>query len=92
VGADAYVASVRAFLEQTRELTTDILYHIASDQRGLLNVGRMFGTLADGGEFETVVVRLAVFRDGRVVGLEVFEPEALDVARARFEALGAGAG
>jgi class 3 adenylate cyclase len=86
-GADAYVASLRAFLAETRDLTTDILYHVAADERGSLSVGRMFGRLADGGAFENVVVRLAVFRAGRVVGLEVFEPEDLEVARARFEAL-----
>jgi ketosteroid isomerase-like protein len=88
IGADAYVASVRALLEQTRDLTTDILYHVASDARGSLSLGRMFGTLADGGPFEDVLARLAVFREGRVVSLEVFEPEDLELARARFEALG----
>jgi hypothetical protein len=87
-GADAYVASVRALLEQTRDLTTDMLYHVAGDERGTLSMGRMFGRLADGGAFENVLVRLAVYRAGRVVGLEVFEPEDLEVARARFEAIG----
>jgi hypothetical protein len=86
-GADAYVDSVRALLEQTRDLATDILYHVAGDERGSLSVGRMFGTLPDGGAFENVLVRLAVFRGDRVAGLEVFEPEDLGAARARFEQL-----
>jgi hypothetical protein len=43
-----------------------------------------FGTLADGGEFELVYVWLPLFQGGRFVGMELFEPEDLDVARARF--------
>jgi class 3 adenylate cyclase/ketosteroid isomerase-like protein len=86
-GADGYIASVRVFLEQTRDLATDVLYHVAVDRRGSLSVARMFGTLADGGAFENVLVRLGLFRGDRIAGVEVFEPEDLEIARARFEAL-----
>ena len=47
-----------------------------------------FGTLAaSGGEVESVYVRLGLYQGDRIVGMELFEPEDLDVARARFEAL-----
>ena len=47
-----------------------------------------FGTLVEsGGQVESVYVRLALFRGDRIVGMESFEPEDLDVARARFEEL-----
>jgi hypothetical protein len=52
-----------------------------------LRAGSTFGTLADGGEFELVYVWLDSFQGDRVVGMELFEPEHLDVAPARFEEL-----
>jgi class 3 adenylate cyclase/ketosteroid isomerase-like protein len=85
--ADDYVASVEAMLEQSRDLTAETLYIIAADEHGSLNLGRMFGSLVDGGEFESVFLRLGVYRDGRFVGLELFEIEDLDRARARFAEL-----
>ena len=87
-GADAYVASVAALYEQSPDLTTDVLYHVAAAEHGSLSVGRMFGTLAGGGAFESVFVRLNAYRDGRWAGsTELFELEDLDRARARFEEL-----
>jgi hypothetical protein len=52
-----------------------------------LYVGHTFGTLPEGGAFESPFVCLWLYRDGRVVGCELFEPENLDRARARFEEL-----
>ena len=85
--AGRYVASVAALFEQTSELTVEILYVVAAEKHGHLAMTHTFGTLADGGEFELVYVWLELFRRGRVVGQELFEPEDLDVARARFEEL-----
>ena len=34
-------------------MTTDTLYHVAVAEHGSLGVGRMFGTLVDGGAFES---------------------------------------
>jgi hypothetical protein len=45
------------------------------------------GTLAAGGELESVFARLLLYRDGRLGAVEQFELEHLDVARARFEEL-----
>jgi len=52
-----------------------------------LDVGHTFGTLADGGAFEFIWVLLALFRGGRLAGIELFELEDLETARARFDAL-----
>ncbi|HXK25279.1 MAG TPA: nuclear transport factor 2 family protein [Myxococcota bacterium] len=84
---DEYVASIAALIELAPDLMTDTLHHVAVAAHGSLTVGRMFGTLADGGAFEMLFVRLTLYRDGRMVRAELFEPDDLDRARARFEAL-----
>jgi hypothetical protein len=85
--ADDYVASLAALWEESPDASTETLYHVAFAEHGYLNIGRMFGTLASGGEFESLSVRLGRFRDGQFVGAELFELEDLDLARARFEEL-----
>ena len=85
--ADRYLASQAAEFELTSELTVEPLYVVAAEEHGLLAMAHSFGTLADGGEFELVFVLLVRFQDGGVVGMEGFEPENLEVARARFEEL-----
>jgi class 3 adenylate cyclase/tetratricopeptide (TPR) repeat protein/ketosteroid isomerase-like protein len=89
--ADDYVASMAAVFVQSHDVTADTLYYVAVAEPGSLGVGRLFGTLVDGGPFESVFVRLSVYRGGRVVGIELFEIEDLDRARARFEELRAEA-
>jgi ketosteroid isomerase-like protein len=84
---DDYVASLRPLFEGTRDFSTDDLYHVAAEEHGSLAIGRTFGTLAEGGEFESVFARLLLYRDGRLGAVELFEPEHLDAARARFEEL-----
>jgi ketosteroid isomerase-like protein len=86
--ADAYIASVAALFEQSSDLTFEILYIVAAEKHGSLAVGRTFGTLAEGGgEFESLYVRLAQYRGDQYVGMELFELDDLDVARARLEVL-----
>jgi len=87
VGADDYVASIRPLFEEAPDFFTDNLYVVAEEAHGSLSVSRTFGTLATGGEFESVFVRLVLYRDDRMVAVEQFELEDLDVARARFEEL-----
>jgi hypothetical protein len=86
-GADAYVRSVAALFEQARVMNVDQLYHVAVAPQGSLAVTRTFGELGSGSLVESVFVRLSAFRDGRFAGLELFELEDLERARARFEAL-----
>jgi len=63
------------------------LYIVAAEKHGLLAMAHAFGRLAGGGEFEGVYVWLSRFESGQWVCTELFEPEDLDVARARFEEL-----
>jgi hypothetical protein len=88
-GADAYLASIAALWELSRDLRVEMLYVIAAASYGGLYVGRWFGTNAEGGDFDAVRVCIWLARGEQLTGLEVFELEDLDVARARFEALGA---
>lgn len=85
--ADEYVASVVALYEQSPDATVDVLYHVAVAEHGSLSVGRTFGTLRDGGPFESVFVRLNRYEDGRSLGGELFEIDQLERAKARFEEL-----
>jgi hypothetical protein len=50
--ADDYVASLAAVYEQSPDATFATLYQVAADTHASLSVGRMFGTLVDGGEVE----------------------------------------
>jgi hypothetical protein len=50
-------------------------------------MGHTFGTLAGGGEFESVYLSLWLYRGGRPAALERFEPDDLDLALERFEEL-----
>jgi hypothetical protein len=87
-GADAYIESFQAVLEQSDDCTADVLYHVAVAPHGSLSIGRMFGTLRHGGAFESVFVRINRYEDGRNVGTELFELEDLEHAKARFAELG----
>jgi len=85
--ADDYVASLAPMFERAPDVTFETLYSIATNEHGNLAMGHMFGTLADGGAVESFYVRLTLFQSDRMVGTELFEPEDLDLARARFAAL-----
>ena len=85
--ADDYVASLAGLWEQSNDAAIDTLYYIALAEHAALAVGRIFGTLADGGEFESLFLRLGLYRNGQIVGAELYELEDLDRARARFEEL-----
>jgi hypothetical protein len=85
-GRDAYVDSLAALWELSRDIRLEVLYFIAVAPQARLYVSRWFGTNVEGGEFDAVYVCVG-FRDGDRGGLEIFELEDLDAARARFEAL-----
>jgi hypothetical protein len=82
-----YVASLVALFELAPDVTVEILYILAGETHGMLSIARNFGTLAEGGEFETVYVLLIRSERDRFVGVEMFELDDLDVARARFAEL-----
>ncbi len=86
-GADAWIAWLATLFERSRDATVEDLYFITAEKHGSLTLARTFGTLNGGGEFESVSVSLWLYRGGRPAALELFEPEYLDAARARFEEL-----
>jgi hypothetical protein len=86
-GADAWVESVTALYELSPDLHVDDLYHAAVAPHGRVSVSRMSGHNAEGGEFESCLVRHFRYRSGQIVAIEVFEVGDLDAALARFEAL-----
>jgi hypothetical protein len=85
-----YAAWLAAAIEDSRDLAVEILWHVAIEDHGRLAVGRSFGTLRGGGPFESVILRLDSFDGDRWLGIEVFEPEDLERAKARFAELRAG--
>jgi DnaJ-domain-containing protein 1 len=90
LGRDDYVDSLAALFGEAPDVIIETLYTVAAEKHGSLITVRMFGTLVDGGAFESVMVRLASFRGERIVGQELFEPEDLAAARARFDTLRSG--
>ncbi len=83
VGADAYVAWIAALFERSRDAIIEPLYYIAVESHGTLAVAHNFGTLVDGGAFESVFVQLVCFGESFSGGLF----ELADLELARFEAL-----
>jgi ketosteroid isomerase-like protein len=88
LGPDEYLDAVAALFEQAPDIVFEPMYMVAAEAHGLLAMQRASGTLANfGGEFEQFYVLLSHYRGDRVTGIEFFEPEDLDRARARFEEL-----
>ena len=81
-GADEYVAFLGALFEQSPDAFIEPLYYVAVESHGYLTVAHSFGTLADGGEFESLFVQLVTPSGG-----ELFDLEDLELAHARFEEL-----
>jgi class 3 adenylate cyclase/ketosteroid isomerase-like protein len=86
-GLDAYLDSLSAVWELSRDLRIEILYIIGTAAHGILYVCRWSGTNAEGGDFDAVYVCIGLLRDGETAGLEISELDDLDAALARFEAL-----
>ena len=79
---DQFIAFLAALFEQSRDAIIEPLYYVALEERSFLAVAHNFGTLAEGGEYESVFLQV-----GNRSGLELFDLEDLEAARARFEAL-----
>src|SRR5947207_1938830 len=80
-GVYAYLRPLAALWELSDDLRSEALYTVASAQHGRLMVARWFGTNAEGGDFEAVFGIIALFRDGRPVGVEIFELDDIDAAQ-----------
>jgi hypothetical protein len=85
--AEAYLTSIAPVFELSPDAILEFLYTVATEPHGSLVMAHSFGTLANGGTWESAYAVLSRYEGGRFVGLEMFEPEDLDVARARFEEL-----
>jgi len=84
---DGNIASLAALWELSRDVRIEPLYEVAAAPHGLLVVNRWFGTNGEGGDFETVYVALVHARGEQFAGLELFEIDDLEAAKARFEEL-----
>jgi len=86
-GPDAYLASLEALFQLSRDVTIETLYLAVRAPHGVVNVTRWSGTNVEGGEFEAIYVLVGLQRGARILGVEIFEIEDLDAALARFEEL-----
>ena len=63
------------------------LYFLADEPHGTLSIAHSFGTLADGGAFESVYAMIMLYGPDGMTGVELFELDDLDTAKARFAEL-----
>ncbi len=87
LGRDDYIASLRAVDDLTPDMTVEPFRLFAWSDRGSVYAMRRFGTLGDGGAFESVAVGVAVVEGDRVRRVEFFELAEAERAIARFEEL-----
>jgi hypothetical protein len=86
-GAAAYLRSLAALWDLSHDLRIDTLYFDRIGAHGRLYVAHWSGTNAEGGELDSVYVCLGLTPGDRPIGLEVFELDDFEAARARFEEL-----
>jgi hypothetical protein len=86
-GADAWLAWMAALFAQSPDAISEALHYPAVADHAALVVSHTFGTAHGRGAFETVHVGLWRFRGSLAARLEQFEPDDLELARARFEEL-----
>jgi ketosteroid isomerase-like protein len=87
VGVDAYLDSLDPALLGLVSIQTDLLSVCAIERHGAVGTARVFGTLADGGDFEILYAAAITVAGGRVTRLEQFEIDDVDAALARFAEL-----
>src|SRR5262249_25182231 len=86
-GADAWAESCAALWDLAPDVQMALTSSLAHARYGSVGLGRTFGTLRDGGTFESATVAVAIVAHGRITRLELFEPEHVDAALARFAEL-----
>jgi hypothetical protein len=86
--ANAYLASLAALFELSPDAAVGRpLYFLADEPHGTLSIARSFGTLAQGGDFESVYAMITLYGPDDLAGVELFDLEDLDAARTRFDEL-----
>ncbi len=87
-GREAYLQSVIALWELAPESRFEAGWcWLAIAPHAGVYTARRFGTLPDGGAFESDFLVVATVEDGRSTRVEIFEIDAADAALARFAAL-----
>jgi hypothetical protein len=85
---DRWVESLRALAELAPDVIGEAVCIITWNQRGRVDVTRMFGTtMLDGGPFEHVFVRVLMTDGAQIQRYELFDVGATDQAIARFAEL-----
>src|SRR5262249_50868993 len=86
-GADAYVEFLAAYWDLAPDSQVAIVCSLAHARYGSAGLARPFGTLRDGGAFESPHASVSIVANGRITRIEMFEPEHVDAALARFAEL-----
>ena len=90
-GADAAIASIEVYWKLAGMQQVELGWQWpAYGRHAVLTVVRRFGTLRDGGEFESEYLEIFAARDGRFTHLELYELDDLERAVARTAELNAG--
>jgi hypothetical protein len=63
------------------------LHYLADEPHGTLSIAHSFGTLADGGAFESVYVMIQLYGPDGLAGVELLELDDLAAAKARITEL-----
>ena len=87
-GANAYLRSVAALHELAPDaIVGQTLHFLADEPHGTLSIAHSFGTLADGGAFESVYAMIMLYGPDGMTGVELFEIDDLEAAKSRFAEL-----
>jgi len=87
-GADAYVQSLAVLWDLAPDQRMELgWFSPAVERHGAVTILRRFGTLADGGPFESEYLCLSTATGGLITRLELFEMDDLERAKARLEEL-----
>ncbi|MCI0347380.1 MAG: hypothetical protein L0221_18360, partial [Chloroflexi bacterium] len=86
-GADAYLDTLAVMWELAPDRQLEPRSVLAVERHGVVAVARNFGTLPEGGAFETYGIIVATLERGRVSRFEFFEIDAADAALARLAEL-----
>jgi ketosteroid isomerase-like protein len=82
-----WVEAQRVMSGMSPDVTTTATEVLELADHGWISRVRIAGTLADGGPFESDHVDLFTIAGGRIASVEMFDPDAVPEARARFEEL-----
>jgi len=87
VDRNTYLNSLTALFQLSPDVQLELLYTISMTKQTSLHVNRWYGTNTEGGDFESIFVALVRADGERLVGIELFEIDDLDTARARIDEL-----